>query len=309
MICRLLSLCAVMSLLSLSPAFGATTARGFDAMILLDPDQPGEARATELQLLKAAADRGEHPARCLLGRIGLHRQLAPSTGVEGEYGDPTAYLNGCVLGGDLDAMLVLAEVELRANKPLEAMIWVQAYLKLASYFGKNVVNGAAPYKAGLIARIEHAYFGKRPDNNEIQEYVAGLLAQHGKRIVSNCEKGGCAWLAAILPPQPEVELKSTGSSTSMAGRFTRDSTAARDELTYATFLLAIDESGRTARVLTIEAYPSPRAARDLVSHPRTRRFNKVAAGTGLRHTAMPVYIDNKAFDLMPDAAANRRPSQ
>lgn len=300
--------CVFLLMVALSEAAVSATPAKFDAVALLDPERPEAARATQLQILKAAADRGEHAARCLLGRLGLQRQLAPGAAESGAYGDIGAYLNACLLGGDLNSMLVLAEAELHADKPLEAMIWVQAYLQLAKVFGSEVVNSASPYKAGLIARIERGYHGRRPENEEVQEYVAGLLAKFGERIVEQARAGGGEWTAAILPPQPNAELARVSRGSVLVGRFTREISDARDELSFATVLLAVDESGRVAETLTIEGYPELRSVRKLIKTTSAERFNNVPAGTGLRHTTMQLYVDNHAYDLMPDAPADRRPA-
>ena len=44
----------------------------------------------------------------------------------------------------------------------------------------------------------------------------------------------------------------------------------------------------------------------LRSHPRSRRFNPVEPAVE-RWVYMPVYIDNKAYDLMPEADEDYRP--
>src|SRR5690606_29080556 len=103
---------------------------------------------------------------------------------EFDLGDAATWLSRCVLGGDLDAMLVMAELELASHRPLEAMVWMQGYLKLAGAIDPQIVNNAAPYKAGILARIEKMYAGKRPDNEEVLEYLAGFLVNHGERILA-----------------------------------------------------------------------------------------------------------------------------
>jgi hypothetical protein len=280
---------------------------GYRLDVLLDADLEFAERNEQLKALRTAADAGHHASQCVLGRLAMQKSHSAETVAGGDYGDADKYLNACALGGDLNAMLVLAENELRARRPLEAMIWVQAYLKLAQVFGSDMVNSAAPYKAGLIARIERGYYGKRPSNEEVLEYVAGLLAKYGERIADRCEEGGCGWTREILPPQQGAVPVVVGGNRSMGGRFTRDSTKAEDELGYASFIVQINESGRAERVFTLESYPDSKAARELISHPRTRRFTQVEAGAGMRYMFMPVFLDNKAFDLIPNAPPKRRP--
>lgn len=305
---------AVWLCLMLLTAALPATASGDDELsyrldVLLDKDIESSQRNEQLKALRAAADAGHHASQCVLGRLGLQKPRSSGAITGGDYGDASKYLNACVLGGDIDAMLVFAEFELGARRPLEAMIWVQSYLKLAQVFGSEVVNSAAPYKAGLIARIESSYYGKRPSNEEILEYVAGLTLKHGERILSRCEAGGCAWARSILPPQRGEAPIVTGSNRSSGGRFTRDTSDAEDEQAFASFIVQVNESGRAEQVFTLESYPDSKAARQLISHPRTRRYNEVEAGTGMRYLFMPVFFNNKAFDLIPNAPASRRPAR
>lgn len=292
-------------LLSSLPALSAAES-SFRIDVILDADVALTVRQEHLSRLRAAADAGGHSAQCVLGRLGWQKHNPTNAPRDFDYGDAVGYLNACVFGGDLDAMLVLAESELVARKPLEAMIWVQAYLKLAQAYGSDEVNSAAPYKAGLIARIEKAYYGKRPPNEEILEYVAGLIDHHGERILQACDDGGRNWLAGLLPTN-SAPIKQLSGNRALIGRHSRDYTAARDQLAYASYIIEINEDGSVERALAIESYPLASAARRLDGVPRSRRFNAVAAGTGPRYAWIPVIIDNKAYDLMPDAPATRRP--
>lgn len=283
----------------------ASAPRNPDVLLLLDPAEAKPARVAELELLRHAADAGDHPSRCLLGRVGLQRQLRPRDFPEADYGDPVAYLNACVLGGDLEAMLVLAEHELRQRRPLEAMIWVQAYLKLASLFGNDVVNAAGSYKVGLIQRIERAYGSRRPGNEEVLEYVAGLLSDHGERIASGCERGGCSWVSRVLPASP-APAEQQGSGRSLMGRFTRDTTAAEDSALFASFVVEIDARGRITRVLALDSFPDGTAARRLSGPARSARFNPIDEGSGPRVLLQVLHVNDPDLKLLPDAAPNTR---
>lgn len=273
--------------------------------VLLDPDAEDGSRSAELQKLRAAADSGSHPARCTLGRIGLQKQLRPRDFPDAEYGDHAGYLNACVIGGDIDAMLVLAELELGQQRPLEAMIWLQAYIKLASYFGTEVVNDAGSYKVGLLQRIERAYATRRPSNEEVLEYVAGLIDSYGERIVNGCEAGGCSWDRRILPPNQQP-LSMERGGRGMLGRFTRDSSSGENTAMFASFLMVIDEDGKPSRVLALDSFPSGAAARRLAGTVKAGRYNAVPPGSGPRHAMIPIYVDIPDMKLIPDAPPNTR---
>jgi len=273
--------------------------------VVLDSQTPAVERVAEIDRLRAAADAGSHAARCALGRVGLQRALRPKEFPATEYGDHVAYLSACVIGGDLDAMLVMAELELSQRRPLEAMIWMQAYLKVAALFGSEVVNDAGSYKVGLIQRIERAYATRRPSNEEVLEYVAGLLDSHGERIASGCEAGGCSWVRDALPPNA-APLTMESGGRSLQGRFTRDYRSADQTAQYASFLVRVDERGRPDQVLALDSFPTAKAARDLAGAARAGRYSAVPAGSGPRYVLVPVYVDNPDLKLVPDAAPNTR---
>ncbi len=279
--------------------------RDVDLSILLDPDAVYMARVAELNMLKRNAKSGHHASICTLGRLALLGPRHPAELPRFEYGDAKSWINRCVLGGDLDAMLVMAEAEIAERHGLEAMIWMQSYLKLAATLAPDLLESAAPYKAGILARIERLYRSDRPSNEEVLEYVAGFLDGYGERISKAHGEGGNAkWLP--LPTGERPEMKSRGPS--LSGRFTRDMTDAEDELTYAVFIVEVDPSGKVGRVLVLESWPDADAARSLKSYAQSRRYNEVA-GDASRWTYVPVYIDNKAYSLLPKANAKQRPPQ
>jgi hypothetical protein len=273
--------------------------------IALDAEASEADRLAALGELSAAAAAGSHAARCAVGRLAMAGSRHAARLPDFAFADAATLLSRCVISGDLDAMLVLAELELQQDRPLQAMVWVQSYLKIAGGIDPQLANAAGPYKAGLLARIEKAYHGKRPDNEEVLEYVAGFLQGFGERIVAAVRAGGNAsWLP--LPQDVDITLEKDGPA--LSGRFTRDTTAARDELGLATFLVEVDAEGKPARVLTFESYPDAKAARGLRSYPLSRRFN-AEPGMASRWLFLPVYLDNKAYDLLPDASSRQRPAE
>lgn len=306
---RICLLAAVLSLgmaQSLSPARAQAPVTDFNLLVLVDSDAPEASRLAQLDRLRTLADEGgSHPARCVLGRLGFRKATGARDLPTGDYGDHMRYLNACVLGGDIDAMLVLAEAELRAARGLEAMIWMQSYIKIASYFGNEVVNSASAYKAGLLQRIERANLGSRPSNEEVLEYVAGLLDAHGERIINACESGGCGWLRGMVPDNRGLEVEFR-DATRLVGRHMRDMTRAEDDLIFGTFLYEIDEAGRTRRVHALETYPDAGATRRLAGLSRSRTFNDVPSGSGTRYAVGSQYISNRAYQFVPDAPPKTR---
>lgn len=269
--------------------------------VILDPETDSAQRVEELGVLKRAAEAGDHASRCVLGRLAAGGSRHPAKLPEFDLGDANTWLSRCVLGGDLDAMLVMAEVKLGERKPLDAMIWMQGYLKLAGALAPETVNQSSSYKAGILARIERAYATDRPKNEDILEYVAGFLDQFGARISKGYHAGG---MASMLPLPAYAEPKPSSTRGGISGRFTRDYTNPEDELSYASFLLEVGPDGKPAKILTLEIYPGPGAMRPLRNFAISRRYVETAETTW---AYLFVTLDNKAYDLLPDADSKRRP--
>ena len=79
----LISACLALSALAFTSVRAEESAARFDPFVLLDQELSEDQRAAQLPLLKAAADRGEHAARCLLGRVGYQRTMTPSRWPQG----------------------------------------------------------------------------------------------------------------------------------------------------------------------------------------------------------------------------------
>lgn len=272
-----------------------------DYAVLFDPEAASADRELQEARLLERAEAGDHASRCLLGRIHF-RQAVRASGLDSAQADRAAHwLNACILGGDINAMLVMAELELAQERPLEAAIWVQGFLKLAQVLGNEVANDAAAYRAALLARIDRKAGGRRADNTVLLEYVAGFLANYGERILGACRAGGCN-------PWPELpgaqSLRMVGSGDSYGGRMHRDIARLEDN-SYATFLVEVDASGATRRAMLVESYPDNRAARKLSGWARTRKYAP-AAGEDTRYRFIHGYLDNGMLELDVDAHARSR---
>jgi hypothetical protein len=296
----LVTLAALTAVPSPSAAENAAAAaqdspRFVDLTVLLDPKAAAPERLEELAALKANAGAGQLAAICTLGRLGLFGKDHAARLPEFDYGDVTALLNRCVLGGSLDAMLVMAEHEIRQARGLEAMIWAQAYFKLAELLEPQRLGEAASYKAGILARIERMQYGRHLDDEEVLEYVAGFLSSFGERIAAAHRAGGnLDWLPLPTTEQPE----SRGTGRTLLGRFARDTSDSRDDLAFVTYIVEVEPSGKSGRRLVLEAYPDAAAARRLRAAAIAARYAPSDDGSP-RWAYLPVSTDNPDFDLRP----------
>lgn len=283
-----------------APAGPASVA--VDYVALLDPEIDGELRQQQEQRLLGLARKGDHAARCLAGRLDYQRAVRP-TRVDAKHAERAAeWLNACVLGGDVNAMLSMAELDLAQGRPLEAAVWTQGYLKLVQILGEDMVGppGKA-YQAALLARIDRKFAGRRPDNEELLEYVAGFLVDYGDRIVSACRAGGCQpWPA--LPGAESARI--TNGGTSYSGGMHRNIASIEDNA-QATFLVEVDPQGRTRRAIVLVAYPEERSASQLMGWAKSRRYSPAQA-EGPRYLFLHGSMDNGMLELKPDANARSR---
>jgi hypothetical protein len=277
-------------------------AAAVDYVALFDPESDGDSHQRQEANLLGQARNGDHAARCLAGRLYYQRTIRP-TRVETAHAERAAeWLNTCVLGGDVNAMLAMAELDLAQGRPLEAAVWTQAYLKLVQVLGEELVGppGKA-YQAALLARIDRKFAGRRPDNEELLEYVAGFLVDYGERIAAACRAGGChPWPA--LPGAESASLTNGGKSYSSG---MHRNIASIEDNAHATFLVEVDPRGRTQRAIVLVAYPEERSSSQLMGWAKSRRYTP-AEVDGSRYLFLHGSMDNGMLELKPDAHSRSR---
>lgn len=203
------------------------------------------------------------------------------------------YLEEASLRGQIAAYASMAELELAAGKPLEAMAWTQVYVSAMRLSARGRGLG---YPADLVKRVGAA---QRPGSRKAQEqYLQVFMQSHGAKfharqaempdedVVPDCRAANEDW--------PITRVSDGLSNQGGVGRGQRlkfESARTGSAL----FLIVVAPDGSVADAHAIESVPAARAAEDLVALVREMRFNAVDASAPPRLAFAPLsYSDGTA---------------
>ncbi len=241
--------------------------------VALDPAQPLAARQTALTGVKQAAQGGNGEAQFVVGSLYMWGPEHPAALLPRDLDKAQTYLSNAAVHGWLQAMAAMAEVSLIEKQPEAAQVWA-----LVDYYFSGADHYAAKgYLADLIHRSERSLTaGQRRQalaaaNAFIARYQADIRIAHAKDRQS---LPGCD--LHYLYPRRRRHLAGIGlvSDTPRSGD--------------AMFLVGVDRTGKVARVIPINSFPSWRVFRITRQMARDTRFNPApACSTALRWGAMP----------------------
>lgn len=231
---------------------------------LLDGNAPAEARRQAASELRRHADEGSRRARFILGSMLRAGDLIPGNPVERDLDRAAIYLSHAALDGRFDAMLVLAEIELERQRPLQALVWTQVYLSVMLDGAQS--RASFPYAARLIDRSREALARRDGilQDAVVQAHVQAFLDAHAERLASAMPSGEYdrerAWLA--------------WDSSRHRERPTRD----RLRAGRATFAVHVAADGRVLDAQVLDAMPERRHAFVLGKVVRKGSFNPLPEG-------------------------------
>lgn len=266
-----------------TPAFsqtqpGAPTQNCFRIERLFDPAQPAALADIELSKLRVQAEEGNPYAAYLLGTL---YRLGPAHPAQRLPHDPDAardWLRKAALDGNLTAMAALAENELAAGRPMDAMVMAQLAIHYAGRFPDVPLASAKRYQAGLVSRAFEA-LGRVPSATHDAEILAAFkafLAEHGETIEAALRrkprhKAGCPpfhdnerWPATYIGRSHVV------ASTSDGARIQKVATPG-----YALYWAMVKPNGRIETLLVIDSLPARDVADALWGTAKEARYNKL----------------------------------
>lgn len=285
----------------------------FDLPLLLDPRQPEGARQEQLSALQATAKDGDHLAICVLGRLAMRRTEVELLGLvharpaisahsateklankvhyrllDAEYGDPQRLLTGCAMGGDLESMLVLAELELRKKKFLESLVWSGVHMRLASRLGGESIPGVITQRARLIAAAREKLPATDTSDAEVFEYVDGFITQHGGAIIAGVQRNGPSALDGLLSGKDDADL-----AERVRKRYSEAGFIGEAPFPFrSVYLLEVDPTGTVSNAFLLEAYPNTH--RGALGWPLTvkYRYGKVKGLKDNRFVLVTLFSEN-----------------
>ena len=190
----------------------------------------------------------------------------------------------------------MAEVELAGGRPMDAMVWAQAYVHFKRKLEPVPQDYTEAYPADLLDRIYDRLGRSAAIDAEIAEYLSAFVATHGPKIEAVYGKSpsgtpNCRSASRDLPTQRVADDK---------GRFrvlqSRESRAIHSP-GLVLFKLAITPDGQVANVMVMDSLPDEAAAEGLRGSVERMRFNPVAADAPLRVVLLPMSFDDRTVRL------------
>jgi tetratricopeptide (TPR) repeat protein len=276
---------------SQEPAAAPAADTVIEAHVLLDR-KLGAGREAQALLVEREARHGNAYAQYLLGSLYRLGMRHPAALFERDDDKAATYLSNAAVHGQLYAMASMAELELRRQRGMDAMVWAQAFTLYEKELRIEPAEDHQAYAAYLLQRCFEK-IGRDDDTlQELEQAFAAFRQKHdaairagaaGWSFASHNETGGATLEVVnrearhlIAPSAKEEKMKTPG---------------------LAFFLVGIDAEGKTQRRLVVDSLPDEVFAEGLTRVADHIRFNPVPGMTELRWGMIPVSFDNQTYAL------------
>ncbi len=252
--------------LAQTPPPASYTENGFTPQ-LLDTALPRAERMKLFANMVALANSGQVRAQDLAGTLLWLGPKVAGSPVPVNLDLARKLLANAAINGDVTAMAKLAELELAAGRPPQAMVWAQLYARYLDPLAlqRQPRGRKAAYASNLIGRIQKA--GGHIDDTT-RTRVAAMVSRFDQRI-----RRGFDAMAA---------QRRSGKVYLTTGPMGVDPLDMLNRNGIAEYMMAFDSSGAPQRIWNLDAFPDPAMASELRHYLDHVRANTAHAGSGLR---------------------------
>lgn len=257
-----------------------------------DPFDPsGDLALRQATLAKMESEAASLSAFQLHGLGALYRlgRAHPAALVDQDLAKARRYYVEASLGGEVDAYASMAELELAAGVPMEAMTWAQVYTNAERVRGRGQGLG---YPASLIKRVAAAV---RPGmRDEQKRRLAEFMQSHGEKFRARLAQAQAAdpgptcraveedWPIRLATEREKLSMPRGKAALRLAGANSGK----------AVYHLMVAPDGSIASVRVLESLPTAASARALEGVLRQMSFNAVDASAPLRAVVVPLSLDS-----------------
>lgn len=257
-----------------------------------DPFDPsGDLALRRAALAKMESDVASLNAFQLYGLGALYRlgREHPAALVDQDLAKARRYYVEASLGGEVDAYASMAELELAAGAPMEAMTWAQVYTNAERVRGRGKGLG---YPASLIKRVAAAV---RPGTRDEQKRrLDEFMLSHGEKFRARLAQTQAAdasptcrsieedWPIRLATEREKLAMPRGKATLTLAGANSGK----------ALYHLMVAPDGSIASVRVIESLPTAASARALDGVLRQMSFNAVEPSAPLRGVVVPLSLDS-----------------
>jgi hypothetical protein len=259
-----------------------------------NPDGDLDLRVASLAKMESAPDTLE--AQWMYGLGALYRlgRDHPAGLVDQDLAKARRFYEQASLDGHIEALASLAELELAAGQPMQAMLWAQVYVKAKRISGRGRGLG---YPAYLLKRVS-------------ARLPPGSGAEQDRQLALFMRNQGEKFRARLARPKaedatPDCRTVEDDWPTSLANRAQVSLPKGRSALAldaatsgFALFSLTVDPDGRIAEVRVIDSVPTGWMAVQMDTLVREMQFNPVDPSAPQRRVLMPLSLDRGEARLL-----------
>lgn len=252
---------------------------------LLDVDVPLAEREQIFEHEKAEALAGKTGAQYIVGSLYRIGRALDANVVDADTDQAKRYLSTAAGHGRVLAMAKMAELELAAKRPMDAMVWTQLYIRYKEQ-SPDMKSAAAVdnYAADLLHRVAAVFDPKQTE--QLKAYIAVFVEKYDAAV-----KAGISESAA--------ELTASGLSTKVHDLH-YDSTIARlreqrGDVT-AEYVVGFDAHGAPQKIFMLDALPDVLLGKDLRKLAERLRVNE-SDTPDLRYALVPIQFTYGRYTL------------
>lgn len=253
-----------------------------------NPDGDLDLRLASLAKMESAAETLDEVSLYGLGALYRLGREHPAGLVDQDLAKARRYYEQATLGGNIEALASLAELELAAGQPMQAMMWTQVYVKAKRISGRGLGLG---YPAHLLKRV----LAKLPPSSQAEQerQLAVFMQVQGDKFR--------AWQARPVAADAAPACRTVNDDWPISLATERDKLArpkgrparALESASsgFTMFRLSVHPDGSIADVRVIESVPTARMAAQLEPLVREMYFNAVDASAPQRQAFVPLSLD------------------
>lgn len=193
-------------------------------------------------------------AEYLLGALRVFGETGVRTPIKRDLAKAAGHFERAAKAGDVIAMAYMAELEISAGHPWEAMEWTQAYLHYSKKSSEST-DGPDGYGAGLLHRASLNLNKARRgvSRGKIRGRLNAFIAAHGAGIEVGLSLPRMGWLS------PDLEWRGRSPKKSI----NPDAALSICPATLIEYFFAVSPEGRIRDLHVISSLPCTRAAESL----------------------------------------------
>lgn len=259
---------------------------------LLDPSAPLEERLAVFREVEALAQSGNRKDMYVVGSLYRIGGQLPACPVARDLDKARLYLSNAATHGEILAMAKMAEMEVSAHHPIEAMTWTQIY----GHYAELQPEPYRPSEGYLAELVDRASPGvPKSQMQDVVDHLNAFIAAYDASVRDGIGKDDLTPSADMTPrfiPKRSIAFRN-GEAIPPAG--------------FVDYYVAFDANGDAVKVLTLDAVPDIKLDGRMHSILSGYKVAPSTQGVPIRYAFIPVMFDDGKFRLAPKSGKSTAP--